>query len=44
MSRSKKPIAGGFDCPGCAWPEGGERIRFDFCENGIELDCGCYDG
>ncbi len=27
---------GGFDCPGCAWPEGGKRIRFDFCENGLK--------
>src|SRR4051812_40408767 len=26
---------GGFDCPGCAWPEG-ERIGLDFCENGLK--------
>lgn len=26
----------GFDCPGCAWPEGGERSRFEFCENGVK--------
>lgn len=25
---------GGFDCPGCAWPEPRERSRFEFCENG----------
>ncbi len=30
--------AGGFDCPGCAWPEpkAGERARFEFCENGAK--------
>jgi len=29
---------GGFDCPGCAWPEpkAGERSRFEFCENGAK--------
>jgi molybdopterin-dependent oxidoreductase alpha subunit len=29
---------GGFDCPGCAWPEptSGERARFEFCENGAK--------
>lgn len=28
---------GGFDCPGCAWPEEGEhRKRFEFCENGAK--------
>ncbi|WP_034276880.1 FdhF/YdeP family oxidoreductase [Actinospica robiniae] len=26
----------GFDCPGCAWPEGGERSHFEFCENGAK--------
>ncbi len=25
----------GFDCPGCAWPEGGHRTA-DFCENGAK--------
>jgi len=27
---------GGFDCPGCAWPDPapGERSHFEFCENG----------
>lgn len=25
----------GFDCPGCAWPEG-EHSRLDFCENGLK--------
>ncbi len=30
--------AGGFDCPGCAWPEPAakERSRFEFCENGAK--------
>jgi molybdopterin-dependent oxidoreductase alpha subunit len=30
--------AGGFDCPGCAWPEpkADERARFEFCENGAK--------
>lgn len=30
--------AGGFDCPGCAWPEpaSGDRARFEFCENGAK--------
>ena len=29
---------GGFDCPGCAWPEPGaaERGHFEFCENGAK--------
>ncbi len=27
---------GGFDCPGCAWPEPKERARFEFCENGAK--------
>jgi molybdopterin-dependent oxidoreductase alpha subunit len=26
----------GFDCPGCAWPEGDHRSRFEFCENGAK--------
>lgn len=28
--------AGGFDCPGCAWPDPGERARLEFCENGAK--------
>ncbi|MGH7269230.1 MAG: FdhF/YdeP family oxidoreductase, partial [Polyangiaceae bacterium] len=29
--------AGGFDCPGCAWPEPKEgRSAFEFCENGAK--------
>ncbi|NUT34912.1 MAG: FdhF/YdeP family oxidoreductase [Hamadaea sp.] len=30
--------AGGFDCPGCAWPEPppGERAHAEFCENGAK--------
>ena len=28
---------GGFDCPGCAWPEGtGRRRPAEFCENGAK--------
>ena len=27
---------GGFDCPGCAWPEPAQRDRFEFCENGAK--------
>jgi molybdopterin-dependent oxidoreductase alpha subunit len=28
---------GGFDCPGCAWPEpDGERAHTEFCENGAK--------
>jgi molybdopterin-dependent oxidoreductase alpha subunit len=26
----------GFDCPGCAWPEGPERHIAEFCENGAK--------
>ncbi|MEU8518470.1 FdhF/YdeP family oxidoreductase [Streptomyces sp. NPDC048577] len=26
----------GFDCPGCAWPEGDERHVAEFCENGAK--------
>ncbi|MFF0850348.1 FdhF/YdeP family oxidoreductase [Streptomyces sp. NPDC003388] len=26
----------GFDCPGCAWPEGDHRHRAEFCENGAK--------
>ncbi len=26
----------GFDCPGCAWPEAKDRLRFEFCENGAK--------
>ncbi|GAB7036693.1 MULTISPECIES: FdhF/YdeP family oxidoreductase [Catenuloplanes] len=30
--------AGGFDCPGCAWPEPApdKRSHFEFCENGAK--------
>jgi len=27
---------GGFDCPGCAWPEAGDRSFAEFCENGAK--------
>lgn len=26
----------GFDCPGCAWPEGKHRHAAEFCENGAK--------
>ncbi|MEU5516289.1 FdhF/YdeP family oxidoreductase [Streptomyces griseoaurantiacus] len=26
----------GFDCPGCAWPEGEQRHTAEFCENGAK--------
>src|SRR6478609_2970132 len=26
----------GFDCPGCAWPEGDKRHIAEFCENGAK--------
>jgi formate dehydrogenase major subunit len=26
----------GFDCPGCAWPEGAVRHHAEFCENGAK--------
>ncbi|GAA3763846.1 FdhF/YdeP family oxidoreductase [Salinactinospora qingdaonensis] len=28
--------AGGFDCPGCAWPEPERRHTAEFCENGAK--------
>jgi len=27
---------GGFDCPGCAWPEPVQRAAIEFCENGAK--------
>jgi molybdopterin-dependent oxidoreductase alpha subunit len=27
---------GGFDCPGCAWPDGPSGLRLDICENGTK--------
>ena len=27
---------GGFDCPGCAWPDPTKRKTADFCENGVK--------
>lgn len=26
----------GFDCPGCAWPDPGDRSFAEFCENGVK--------
>ena len=27
---------GGFDCPGCAWPEPEQASKLEFCENGVK--------
>src|SRR6202163_2240996 len=27
---------GGFDCPGCAWPDDRKGLRRDICENGLK--------
>ena len=27
---------GGFDCPGCAWPDDPNGLHLDICENGIK--------
>ena len=27
---------GGFDCPGCAWPDRNHHSSFEFCENGVK--------
>ncbi|MCD0451692.1 FdhF/YdeP family oxidoreductase [Actinocorallia sp. API 0066] len=27
---------GGFDCPGCAWPDDQHGLRLDICENGVK--------
>ncbi|MER6085151.1 FdhF/YdeP family oxidoreductase [Streptomyces sp. NPDC001833] len=27
---------GGFDCPGCAWPDDTKGLRLDLCENGVK--------
>jgi len=27
---------GGFDCPGCAWPDDPNGLRLDLCENGVK--------
>ena len=31
---------GGFDCPGCAWPDSLKGIHLDICENGIKHEIG----
>jgi len=42
LARSRKTIShfnqvGGFECPGCAWPNPDKnRSRFEFCENGAK--------
>jgi molybdopterin-dependent oxidoreductase alpha subunit len=32
----KQNQAGGFDCPGCAWPDPKHASSFEFCENGAK--------
>src|SRR6185369_14278597 len=27
---------GGFDCPGCAWPDDPNGLRLDICEEGVK--------
>ena len=27
---------GGYDCPGCAWPDDRKGLRMDICENGVK--------
>ena len=27
---------GGFDCPGCAWPDDPDGLKLDICENGVK--------
>ena len=34
LLRMNKP--GGFDCPGCAWPDQKDPSVFEFCENGVK--------
>ena len=34
--KSNQP-QGGFDCPGCAWPDHKSHKRIDVCENGIKV-------
>ncbi|MEX2234928.1 MAG: FdhF/YdeP family oxidoreductase [Cyclobacteriaceae bacterium] len=34
LLRMNKP--GGFDCPGCAWPDPKNPSAFEFCENGVK--------
>jgi hypothetical protein len=35
-TREMNHESGGFDCPGCAWPDDTKRLRLDICENGIK--------
>ncbi|WP_395104263.1 hypothetical protein [Actinomadura sp. SCN-SB] len=37
---------GGFDCPGCAWPDDSHGLHLDICENGVKhanVLCGLAD-
>jgi len=38
LTLSRVNQTGGFDCPGCAWPDPdpGHRHRAEFCENGVK--------
>jgi anaerobic selenocysteine-containing dehydrogenase len=35
LTITMNPEDGGFDCPGCAWPDGPDGLHLDICENGI---------
>lgn len=36
MLKMNQSARGGFDCPGCAWPDDQDGLRLDVCENGIK--------
>ncbi|MGZ6583168.1 MAG: FdhF/YdeP family oxidoreductase [Solirubrobacteraceae bacterium] len=36
MFKMNQPHRGGFDCPGCAWPDDQHGLRLDLCENGVK--------
>ncbi|MFJ8058159.1 FdhF/YdeP family oxidoreductase [Streptomyces sp. NPDC096142] len=48
LARTREPVSGpraimrmnhengGFDCPGCAWPDDRKGLHLDICENGIK--------
>ncbi|MFF5084480.1 FdhF/YdeP family oxidoreductase [Actinoplanes sp. NPDC000266] len=48
LARSREPVTGvramlkmnqekgGFDCPGCAWPDDPKGLHLDLCENGVK--------
>lgn len=36
MNQLKLGSKGGYDCPGCAWPDDRNGLHLDICENGIK--------